>query len=186
MNKPLLFAILLVAGIVIMAAGCTKPQDGFDTLTFEKSIINDAKAKYPSADVIEIEGSEIIGGINMTNVRVSFNSNTICPTRMRLRYRQTFGYETGVPTYLVKDCQLSCTENCIITGEEEAIIAAHKLPGTQRVSEFVGKGQGIKASASYVAADGTWVVEFTRESDGAEMIVTLTAQNPTLLKIEVR
>jgi len=182
MNKSLLIVILLVAGLVILTAGCIKPQEGSEALTFEKSIINDAKARYPDADIVEIEGTENIGGINVTNVRVSFNSDTICPKRMRLRYKTGFGYETGVPTYIVNDCVYKCMGNCIITGSEEAIIAAHSLPGTGKVQEFIGDGKDIKTAAYYNG--DTWTVVFRKQSDGATMNVTLTAQNPIVVEIK--
>jgi hypothetical protein len=185
MGRSLLFIILLVAGIAVFTAGCIKPQDGSDTMTFEKSIINDAKARYPDANIVEIEGSEMSAGVNMTNVRVSFGIGTICPSRMRLRYKNTFGYETGVPTYIVKDCEYKCEGNCIITGEEEAIIAAHKLPGTEQVQAYIGDGTGIKTSAVYSAEFGTWLVTFSRQSDGSKMVVKLTSMNPAVLQIEM-
>ncbi|MCX8200456.1 MAG: hypothetical protein N3G76_03220 [Candidatus Micrarchaeota archaeon] len=181
MDRLMLIAMLVLAGIAVLASGCTKPQGSSDTMTFEKSIIDDAKVRYPGADIVEIEGTEEIGGVKVTNVRVTFGSDTICPSRLRLRYKQPFGYETGVPIYIVKDCQVTCRSDCIITGPEEAIIAAHTLPGSERAKEFIGDGSGIKAAA--VPSGDVWVVRFKREPDGAVMEVTLTAKNPTIIKV---
>ncbi|MEM3364649.1 MAG: hypothetical protein QXS93_04030 [Candidatus Micrarchaeia archaeon] len=183
MDKMFLLTIIALVGVAILTSGCIKPQDGSDTMTFEKSILDDARARYPGADIIEIEGSEEISGIKVTNVRVTFASDTICPSRLRLRYKQPFGYETGVPIYIVKDCRVTCTENCIITGPEEAIIAAHTLPESEQVNEFIGDGTGIKAHAKF--SDDVWTVTFNRARDGAIMEVALTAKNPRILKAQL-
>ncbi|MGB9635261.1 MAG: hypothetical protein ACP5H8_00460 [Candidatus Micrarchaeia archaeon] len=174
-------ATLIILFVALVVIGCTR-QVNMDKSDFEKSIIQDAEAKYPGADIIEIEGTEKIGEYEITNVRVTFNSKSVCPVRMRLRYKYpTFGYETGVPTYIVKDCKYSCEGDCIITGEEEAIVAAHSLPGTKEVSRFIGNGEDVTANAEYIGQDDVWSVTFTKGNE--TMNVNITAKNPRVKSI---
>lgn len=180
MNK---YALLIILAAALLFAGCIqKPPQASDTLSYEKAIIEDATAKYPDADIVEIEGTETTGDINITNVRVTFNSTSVCPVRMRLRYKAPeFGYETGVQTYIVRDCRYTCEANCVITGEEEAIVASHSLKGSESVSGFIGDGQGVSAKATYSVGGGEWTVVLTKA--GGEMEVKISARNPEILSV---
>ncbi|GEM_PF-2116110 len=174
--------LFIVPAMILLLAGCTERPQETNQLSFEKSIIADAEAKYPDADIIEIEGREVVGGISMTNVRVTFNSTSICPVRMRLRYKSPdFGYETGIPTYIVNDCKYECVGTCVITSEEVAIVAAHTLDGSDDVKEFIGDGQGIVAKATYDKLEDNWTVTFTKTDTGEAMRVVISAKNPVIL-----
>jgi len=176
---------VVVAAIIFMAGCVENEPEMFDQVSFEKAIISDVEAKFPSADIIEIEGTSQVGGINVTSVRVTFNYTSICPVRMRVNYKYpSFGYETGVPLYLVKDCAYRCMGECVITGEEEAIVAAHSIPGTELVKEFVGNGEGVKAKAVLLKNDSIWRVSFLDEAGGL-MLVNITSRNPEVRDIKI-
>ncbi len=174
---------LLILGILFMGLlllGCTgKDKDISNSVSWYDSVINDAKAKYPDADVVEIEGDSKIGDKTITLVKVVFNSGSPCPVRMRLKYEKGFGFATGVPTYIVKDCVYKCVGSCQITTEEEAIVAAHSLPNSEKIQAFVENSDDISASAKYDEVNKLWEVFF---DDGSYvMAVNLTAKNPKIL-----
>lgn len=182
MNKALM---LLVVSTVLVAlfAGCINKPEEIDQLSFEQAIIKDAQAKYPTADIIEIESREQVGDTNITCVRVTFNYTSVCPIRMRLKYKYPdYGYETGVTSYIVRDCTYKCQGNCIITGDEEAIIAAHTLAGSEDVKRFIGDGTDITAKAKKVGDD--WVVQFTN-AKGQTVSVTVRARDPAILSVSL-
>lgn len=182
------FAVIfaLIAGFAALS-GCTKNTVQTETISFDKSIISDAESKYPDADIIEIEGTENVGGYNITNVRVTFNYTSVCPVRMRLRYKHPmFGYETGVPTYIIKDCVYKCEGTCIIASEEEAIVAAHTLPGTEIAQKFIQeRGMSkVNAKAIYHENEEVWSVAFMHsENKSDEIEVNITSKDPKVLSI---
>ncbi|MCX8205949.1 MAG: hypothetical protein N3H30_01840 [Candidatus Micrarchaeota archaeon] len=178
-------AMLLAVCAVLAAlfAGCIGKPEQVDQLGFEQAIIKDARAKYPAADIIEIEGHEEVGGTNITSVRVTFNYTSVCPVRMRLKYKYPdYGYETGVTSYIIRDCTYKCEGNCIITGEEEAIVAAHTLSGSQEASQFIGDGTGIRAKAE--KAGDNWQVTFTN-ADGKSLVVVVRAREPAIVSVSL-
>ncbi len=166
--------------------GCvTTPEKEVEQLDPEKTIIEDAKSKHPTADIIEIESVDVMDGTNVTSVRVSYYMDTICPERYRLRYRYPeFGYETGVPIEIVKNCEYKYTPDSVITFEEQAIVAAHTLRGTDEVKEFVGNGDNIKVETNYYGSTGVWEVLFNNELTFEKMRVTLQSKNPQVLTIK--
>ncbi len=187
--KSMLFAFALGIALFIsvIIGGCTKNKTQTETISFEKSIISDAESKYPGADIIEIEGTESVGEYNITNVRVTFNYTSVCPVRMRLRYKHPlFGYETGVPTYIIKDCVYRCEGTCIITSEEEAIVAAHTLPNTKNAQEFINNNgmENVNAKAVYYENEGIWSITFASNSNATNKInVNITSKNPKVVGI---
>lgn len=166
--------------------GClTTPEEDVEQIELDKTVLEDARSKHPSADIIEIESVDLMNGINITNVRVSYYVNSICPERYRLRYKYPeFGYETGVIIEIVKDCKYTYTPDSIITFEEQAIVAAHTLSGTDEVKEFIGKGENIKVETHYDSTSGIWEVTFKNKESLNEMKVTLQSKNPQILSIE--
>ena len=185
MRNSLLYALVVL--FLVFMLGCTSNYRGETvSLDTEKSIIEDVESKYPNADIIEIEGVEEFGEYNITNVRVTFNYTSICPVRMRIRYKHpTFGYETGVPTYIVKDCVYRCEGKCVITGEEEAIVASHTLPGTDVVKDFIGDGSNVTARAVFNESAGVWTVTLTKSLGNSSSISTvlIRAKDPAILNV---
>jgi len=166
--------------------GCiTTPEREYEEIDYEKTIIEDAMNKHPNADIVEIESVDLMDGINVTSIRVSYYINSICPERYRLRYRYPdFGYETGVPIEIVKNCEYKYTPDSVITYKEQAIVAAHSLKGTEEVKDFIGEGEDIFVETYFHSDTGVWEVTFTNEITLEEMKVTLRARNPQLLTIK--
>lgn len=166
--------------------GCiTTPEREYEEIDAQKTIIEDAMNKHPTADIVEIESIDLMGGINVTSVRVSYYTNSICPERYRLRYRfPEFGYETGVPIEIVKNCEYKYTPDSVISYKEQAIVAAHTLKGTDEVKEFIGNGEDIFVETFFHSDTGVWQVVFKNELTLEEMSVNLRARNPTLLTIK--
>ena len=178
------YVILLFVAFFLF--GCVAPPEKeVQNIELDKTIIEDAKSKHPSADIIEIESVDLMDGINVTSVRVSYYTNSICPERYRLRYRYPdFGYETGVPIEIVKNCEYKYTPDSIITYEEQAIVAAHTLQGTDEVKGFVGNGNDITVKTNYYSTTGIWEVLFHNEISNETMRVTVQAKNPKIIVIK--
>ncbi len=177
--RLILMGLLLVS--VLLLLGCTSPENTpkDNSSNWYDSVVSDARAKYPDADLVEVEGESAIGGHNITLVKVVFNSGTPCPVRMRLKYDRDFGFSTGVPTYIVKDCEYKCVGSCHITTEEEAIVAAHTLPGSEDISEFLLDYPDARAEARLDESKGLWIVDFT--SEGGTLEVNLTSRSPKIV-----
>lgn len=175
----LLFVFFFLFGCV------TPPEKDVQNIEHDKTIIEDAKSKHPSADIIEIESVDIMNGINVTSVRVSYYTDSICPERYRLRYRfPDFGYETGVPIEVVKNCEYKYTPDSVITYEEQAIVAAHTLQGTEEVKEFIGNGNGITVETNFYSSTGVWEVLFHNTISDETMRVTIQSKNPKIIVIK--
>lgn len=166
--------------------GCiTVPEKEVEQIEHDKTIIEDAKNRHPTADIIEIESVDLMDNINVTSVRVSYYIDTICPERYRLRYKYpAFGYETGVPIVIVKNCEYQYTPDSVITFEEQAIVAAHTLKGTDEVKEFIGDGTNIKVETKFYSSTNVWEIIFNNELTLEKMRVTLQSKNPKILTIK--
>ncbi len=177
---------IIILFLMFFLFGCiTTPEREFEEIDPEKTIIEDATNKHPNADIIEIESLDLMDGINITSVRVSYYVDTICPERYRLRYKYPeFGYETGIPIEIVKNCEYRYTPDSIITYEEQAIVAAHTLMGSDEVNEFIGAGENIKVKTSFTSNTGVWKVTFENILTNETMYVSLQSKNPKILNIE--
>jgi len=177
---------IIILFLVFFLFGCvTPPETEIQGIEHDKTIIEDAKSKHPTADIVEIESVDLMDGINVTSVRVSYYTDTICPERYRLRYRYpNFGYETGVPIEIVKNCEYKYTPDSVITYEEQAIVAAHTLQGTEQVKAFVGNGDNINVETNYYETTSVWEVIFNNEISNEKMRVTLQAKNPKIIVIK--
>jgi len=177
---------IILLFLIFFLFGCiTIPEREYEEIDVQKTIIEDAMNKHPTADVVEIENVDLMDGINVTSVRVSYFINSICPERYRLRYRYPdFGYETGVPIEIVKNCEYTSTPDSVITYKEQAIVAAHNLKGTEEVKEFIGDGEDIFVETIFHSEERVWEVTFTNELTLEKMKVTLRAKNPQVLTIK--
>jgi hypothetical protein len=177
---------IIILFLFFFLFGCiTTPEREFEVIDHEKTIIEDAMNKHPTADIVEIESIDSMDGVNVTNIRVSYYINTICPERYRLRYRYPeFGYETGVPIEIVKNCEYKYTPDSVITFKEQAIVAAHTLKGTEEVKEFVGNGENIFVETNYYSNSEVWEIVFTNELTFEKMRVTLQSRNPQVLTVK--
>jgi hypothetical protein len=177
---------IIILFLFIFLFGCiTTPEREYEEIDYEKTIIEDATNKHPNADIVEIESVDVMDGLTTTNVRVSYYVDTICPERYRLRYKYPeFGYETGIPIEIVKNCEYKYTPDSVITYKEQAIVAAHSLKGTEDVKDFIGNGEYIFVETTFHSDVGVWEVLFNDEYTLDKMRVTLRAKNPQVLTIK--
>jgi hypothetical protein len=137
----ILFFAIMALLVLINPRGIQTTETSF-RVTEQQAILDDARIKYPDADIVDIINvTEVGSGASKyydVKVRVTELYNSTCPKRYHLEYfypNQKF--EPSTPELVTRDCSLCANGNCLIAFEEEAIIASLNAPGTEGVKYFV-------------------------------------------------
>lgn len=171
-DRQLLVIGLVLVGIVLLWYVANKPDQTteYDARNF---VINDATSKYPGADISVIASNYSDDSWKM-KVSATLNPGSPCPERVHLYYDYpAMQFATGPPEYITRNCQICMNvPECIILFPEEALIASHTFPGTERVKAFIGQYPDAKGTASLAASYGSysnvWEVEWG-DWDGPEV-----------------
>jgi hypothetical protein len=181
MQMPKFSAVGVIAGIIVFFAVMAvlftlNPRHvGFQqsdfNITARQAILDDARIKYPSADVIDIvnvtEGVSGGEGYSIVKVRVTEEYNSTCPKRYHLEYfypKQKF--EPSKPILMTNDCSLCADGKCVVAFEEEAIIASVSAPGTKTVRSFVTKNG---ATPKAYSSGDNWQVIWAAQNSSVEV-----------------
>ncbi len=183
MGFPKVSAIGIIAGIIIFFAvmsllflinprGVQTTETSFK-VTEQQAILDDARAKYPNADIVDIINvTEIGSGASkyfQVKVRVTEGYNSTCPKRYHLEYfypNQRF--EPSEPELVTNDCSFCSNGNCLIAFEEEAIIASANAPGTRGVKSFIANNN---ATPLVMVEGNEWNVLWRAENSSVKISI---------------
>lgn len=178
-------AVLLIIVIVLILG--TKFYTGtFENSDAKKFVIEDLRAKYPGADKIEIvsyeKKSSDMGEYYVIKASVSEGLTTSCPKRTHFYYNYPLqNFVPAPPEYVVRNCKV-CENNrpCVIAFPEEAIIASHTFPGSEKVHKYILDNK--EASPSVTKSTQGWNVVWTSSLNYSYNV--LVAENGTIIKVE--
>lgn len=143
-----------------------------------KFVEEDLKINYPNADVAIMAVTDKINSEGKRyfeiKAKVTNDPDGICPERTHIYYNypvQNFVPQT--PDYITKNCEVCKTGTCVLSFEEEAIIASHTLQGTERIREYISKFSEAHSSAKD-SGDG-WVIRWNSvAASGMEIEIKLS------------
>ncbi|MFH1447710.1 MAG: hypothetical protein ABIG39_02505 [Candidatus Micrarchaeota archaeon] len=169
-DRQLVVIGLVVIGIVLLWYIANKPNQTteYDARNF---VINDATSKYPEAE-ITVTSSNYTNNSWKMKVKATLNPNSQCPERIHLYYDYpAMQFATRPPEHITKNCQICMNvPKCIIVFPEEALIASHTFPGTERVQmsldDFPNAIGEANFEESYMDYYDVWVVSWTYTEDG--------------------
>ncbi len=152
----------------------------------KKYVMEDARIKYPAADIIEIIdmeksfNEEEVEYYKMT-VRISEDLESPCPTRIHLYYNYPEqNFVTDPPEKITKRCITCEGKGCVIAFEEEAIIASHTNKGSESIAEFLKEEPS--AMPIVVKTEDGWMVSWIGEEKEYDVYVNI---NGEISKVEM-
>ena len=176
-DRQVIIVALVVIGIVLLWYAANKPAQTteYDARNF---VIKDAQGKYPEAD-ISVLSTNFSANSWKIKIRATLNSSSPCPERIHLYYDYPAQqFEARLPEYITKDCRVCINvPECVILFPEEALIASHTFPGTQKVQEFLNANP--KATGAAIFKDkietysNAWSVTWDSNSKSGKMMVIL-------------
>ncbi|MCK4319202.1 hypothetical protein KAW38_01370 [Candidatus Micrarchaeota archaeon] len=166
----LILSLILIFSISFYEIG-TLEEDA------KKYVMEDARIKYPAADIIEIINmeksfNEEEAEYYKITIRISENLESPCPTRIHLYYNypeQNFVIDP--PEKITKGCITCEGEGCVIAFEEEAIIASHTNKGSELVAEFL-KEEPTAMPLVVKTGDG-WMVSWIGEEREYDVYINI-------------
>lgn len=163
-----IFALAVLA--ILIAAGMKFYETKVLSDDARAYVLEDLRAKNPSADVVEIfsweeKANDKGGQYYLIRARVTEGLYTPCPKRTHYTYyypEQNF--VPGPPERITVGCRVCEGAGCIIAFPEEAIIASHTSSGAGSVAAFVARHSD--AVPSVAEGEEGWVVSWRSEAAG--------------------
>lgn len=188
MKKEVLLIILLIVALLAFLS-FSRLFTGRSEEDARKFFAEDLAENYPTADAREIIDVSKIGegptSYYALKARVSYNLSTPCPSRTEVEYNypvQNFIKRTDP---LVYGCQVCINRpRCVLTYEEEAIIASHSYNGTEAVNNYLHQHPDAKPKAtlldSYADERNVWQVDWTANGAEGLRVYISQAQNQVI------
>ncbi|VVB66427.1 Uncharacterised protein [Candidatus Gugararchaeum adminiculabundum] len=196
MNKiaVLVILVLLVAGAVYLIAS---PKAGLKSEEDAKTFMTEyLKGKFPDADEVGVFSIEKKGTNYQIKARVSYGLTTECPRRYH--FLTTYP-ETGITseafvlppreTIVGEDCKICQGKpQCLISYEEEAIVASHIMPGSERINQFIAAYSDASASANfrddYNGLKNVWLVRWNSKEASMPVTAVISKDSGQILSVE--
>jgi hypothetical protein len=189
--KALDFIVFLVIVAFLMFAIYTNLYRTHTEEDAKKFFQEDLAYTYPDADIREIVSVKKIDQDNyFLKAHVTKGFYTPCPEKIEVEYTYPIRNFLSTQTKLVSGCKV-CIEdkkNCYIIYPEEAIIASHTYPGTERIAEFIKIYPKAKPSVefleNYSNYNKVWKIEWKDESTEQKILVYINQADNSIIKIE--
>ncbi|MEM3399844.1 MAG: hypothetical protein QXP42_03350 [Candidatus Micrarchaeia archaeon] len=155
----------------------------------ERYVIEDLRAKFPNADKYGVISIENESGSWKVEASVVHEAGSRCPKRTHVFYDYPRSGFALREENITKGCRICVAEPlCIIVYPEEAIIASHTLPGSDRTVEFLGLHTDAVADAEFRSVyehggrkySNVWVVRWYSRSANMTHYVVIAKTNATI------
>ena len=157
--------IVIIAVLVSVISFFTVNVEQADAKRF---VQEDLKAKYPATEteILSVVEKKDEKGQKYFEIKAKVTRfpNSACPERFHTYYSYPKQNFVAPPDELITaDCQVCAdpTKQCVIAFPEEAIIASHKLKGTDEVQRFINDKVSVIPSVMQNA--NSWIVIWNSE-----------------------
>jgi hypothetical protein len=175
-RRELLLILILILVIAVLVKLVEFFQVNVEEADASKFVLEDLKSKYPGADIsimtITPKTNEQGGKYFEVKARVTQFADSPCPERSHIFYNYPAQNFVPAPTEAItRNCKV-CTEGiCTIAFPEEAVIASHTFPGTEKIQQFLAVNQDALPSVSEQA--DSWVVTWDSQGIGQFYLVEI-------------
>lgn len=177
-SHTVLIILIIIAAIAVFSF--THVFNNSPEVDAKKFFEEDLQESYPNADIREILSVNKVGtGYSeyyILRARVSSQMDTPCPERIEVEYNYPSRNFVKTDEKIVYGCQVCIenTQNCYVSYPEEAIIASHTYPQTQRISDYLSKYPNAFPQSALLPTFGdeknVWEVQW--DSDDAPYVIT--------------
>jgi hypothetical protein len=155
-DRQLIIIGLVVIGIVALWYVANKPQQTteYDARNF---VLNDAKTRFPEAEVSVLSVNYSSNSWKI-KVKATTEPTSGCPERIHLYYDYpAMKFETPPQEYITRNCLICINApDCVIIFPEEALIASHTFPGTERTNAFLKTYPTANGNAEFMENYGNF------------------------------
>ena len=143
--------ILMLFLVSIFLLGCLETKEKLTEEKVRNYILRDLSEKYPDAEIREIIEISPYEDSFYVKAKIVYNYSTPCPIRFHVYYDYPRkGFVISPPYYVTTaECIVCKDRPCKITSPEEAIIASHRLKGSETVVSYLRSNPGAKPEAKY-------------------------------------
>ncbi len=175
--------LILVVLVLILAAAIDFIKRNVEKADATKFVTEDLNAKYPGADLAIISTTEKLNDEGKKyyeiKTKVTKNANIACPERTHIYYNYPEqNFVPQPPDHITQNCQVCTEKACVLVFPEEAIIASHTLPGTEKVSDYLNSSERV--SPTIEETDNGWKVVWDSPVANSVYEVTLSRNGSVL------
>ncbi|MCD6227414.1 hypothetical protein J7J90_02885 [Candidatus Micrarchaeota archaeon] len=185
LTKPEVLVLFLLVFGVVLVVFLYPNEKTYTKEDVRAMILDDLANKYPASQynnsveygILEVNKTENGWYVK---AKVSLYNNTPCPELVHLVYNYPkTNFVPEPPKRIVYDC-VPCYDytKCTLLFKEQAIIASHTLPGTEKVKSFLVSNP--HAVPSVLHPSGYWIVTWHGEN---ETVVVNMSENGTVLNV---
>lgn len=166
-EAQILVVLVIVIAVLAMLIQFVR-LSSFDS-DASRFVLEDLRSKHPEADIeimsissaLNEEGEEYL----TLKARLTQKPGTACPERSHIFYNYpTQNFVAQPPEVITSGCMVCQESPCVIAFPEEAVIASHTRPGSERIKAYLDSHKDASARASESA--DSWLVIWDSRMSG--------------------